>query len=293
MKNGMQSFAEYYRSIGSADCCQALSLPVRDFEDALLLSCAEKILANICNVLDVTYDFAGKTIVPFATSGSSGTGETVKYLQGSVDASATIVPGKRLNGRQTKESLAAWLKALGFKGEACGCVGYGRKLPDNKTNSEGNRIMNPNNAMTTEQIAALLSSSAVGMLATVNADGSPYTVPVHFVTVDGRFYIHCDYHGQKLENIRRDNRVCFTVWEMAGLRQSDSGEPCRTETDFESVIIAGTANMTEDHYRKRAVLREFAVKYVPGKNADNIPDEAVKKTCVIEIEPAEIMGKKK
>jgi hypothetical protein len=32
--------------------------------------------------------------------------------------------------------------------------------------------------------------------------------------------------------------------------------------------------------------------YAPEKNADNIPDEAVLKTCVIVIEPAAITGKK-
>jgi flavodoxin len=59
-----------------------------------------------------SYDFSGKTIVPFATSGSSGFGETVKYLTGSVAASASIKEGKMLNGKQTKESLAGWMESL-------------------------------------------------------------------------------------------------------------------------------------------------------------------------------------
>jgi predicted nucleic acid-binding protein len=42
--------------IGSADCWQALSLPMRDFEDALLSSCAEKVSADY--IISRDADFA-------------------------------------------------------------------------------------------------------------------------------------------------------------------------------------------------------------------------------------------
>ena len=69
---------------------------------------------TIINTFLESYDFAGKTIIPFATSGSSGLGKTVENLKGSVDASAIIKEGKLLNGKQTKESLAAWLDNEGI-----------------------------------------------------------------------------------------------------------------------------------------------------------------------------------
>lgn len=72
------------------------------------------IAPTIINTFLESYDFAGKTIVPFATSGSSGIGETVANLKESVDASVTITDGKMLNGRQTKESLTVWVNSLGL-----------------------------------------------------------------------------------------------------------------------------------------------------------------------------------
>lgn len=69
---------------------------------------------TIINTFLEAYDFAGKTIVPFATSGSSGIGNTVAELRPSVGATATILEGTMLNGRQTKESLAAWVESLGI-----------------------------------------------------------------------------------------------------------------------------------------------------------------------------------
>lgn len=67
---------------------------------------------TIINTFLESYDFAGKTIIPFATSGSSGIGQTAASLKGSVDPTATILEGKMLNGRQTKESLADWIKSI-------------------------------------------------------------------------------------------------------------------------------------------------------------------------------------
>lgn len=67
---------------------------------------------TIINTFLESYDFAGKTIVPFATSGSSGMGETVKHLRKSIDSSTTVMEGKMLNDKQTKEGLAEWVNSI-------------------------------------------------------------------------------------------------------------------------------------------------------------------------------------
>ena len=58
------------------------------------------------------YDFSGKTIVLFATSGGSGFGKTVSGLKSIVSPQARIIEGKLLNGRQDEKSLAAWAGSL-------------------------------------------------------------------------------------------------------------------------------------------------------------------------------------
>ena len=67
---------------------------------------------TIINTFLESYDFAGKTIILFATSGGSGFGKTVAGLQGSLMAGAVIRDGKLLNGHPSKESLAAWISSL-------------------------------------------------------------------------------------------------------------------------------------------------------------------------------------
>lgn len=53
------------------------------------------------------YDFSGKVIVPFATSGGSGLGRTEETLQELVPA-AVVKDGRLLNGRIYTEELKKW-----------------------------------------------------------------------------------------------------------------------------------------------------------------------------------------
>ena len=50
-----------------------------------------------------------------------------------------------------------------------------------------------------EEAAHLLENTASGVLATLDADGSPYCVPVHFVYVNRKIYIHGLTAGEKIE----------------------------------------------------------------------------------------------
>ena len=67
---------------------------------------------TIINSFLERYDFSGKKIILFATSGGSGFGKTVAGLKPSVAADTTIVEGKLLNGAQTAESLKGWISSV-------------------------------------------------------------------------------------------------------------------------------------------------------------------------------------
>ena len=58
------------------------------------------------------YDFSGKTIVLFATSGSSGFGRTVSGLKDKVSPSAKIVEGKVVHGKASAAEIAGWAGKL-------------------------------------------------------------------------------------------------------------------------------------------------------------------------------------
>lgn len=58
-----------------------------------------------------SYDFTGKSIVLFATSGGSGLGKTAKELSSSCPG-AKIVNGQLLNGNPSENALKQWAESL-------------------------------------------------------------------------------------------------------------------------------------------------------------------------------------
>lgn len=69
---------------------------------------------TIINTFLESYDFSGKTIVLFATSGGSGFGKTVAGLKGSVSQTAVIKEGLVLRGGTPITELEKWVKSLGI-----------------------------------------------------------------------------------------------------------------------------------------------------------------------------------
>lgn len=57
------------------------------------------------------YDFSGKTIVPFCTSGGSGLGETVGNMR-SLAKEAEVRDGKRFSSGVSEEELKTWISEM-------------------------------------------------------------------------------------------------------------------------------------------------------------------------------------
>lgn len=145
--------------------------------------------------------------------------------------------------------------------------------------------------LTEAQISALLKSEQVGTLATINEDGSPYATPMHFVFHEGKLYMHGLPAGQKIENLRRCGRVCFTVYRMDGLILDENEKPCDTNTAYQSVIVRGTASLLTDADEKRAALGLIVGKYTPQLSDKPLPENMVRGTAVIMIDISDMTGK--
>lgn len=60
-----------------------------------------------------SYDFSGKTIVPFCTSGGSGVGSSASNLE-RLTGGATWLSGTHLNGGASHSSVVEWINGLGL-----------------------------------------------------------------------------------------------------------------------------------------------------------------------------------
>lgn len=66
---------------------------------------------TIINTFLESCDLSGKTVIPFATSGGSGMGNTNEKLQPSCPG-AKLLPGKLLNGAHSADELRKWAESL-------------------------------------------------------------------------------------------------------------------------------------------------------------------------------------
>ena len=106
---------------------------------------------------------------------------------------------------------------------------------------------------------AVLQTAKRGVLAVHGDDGYPYAVPLNFVfDPDARtLYFHMAVEGHKLDAIRRDSKVCFTVM----------GDGYKVEGDWawyvKSVVVFGKAEVIADDAARDRRLRALAAKYFP------------------------------
>lgn len=107
------------------------------------------------------------------------------------------------------------------------------------------------------EIETILLSARIGRLATLGEDGYPYITPVNYVYWQGSVYFHCALKGEKLDNIARDNRVCFEVdIPLAYLDTGfDAAMPaCDVGQFYQCVIIRGMAEIVMAVDEKVAAL---------------------------------------
>lgn len=64
----------------------------------------------------------------------------------------------------------------------------------------------------TDEARTILTDYILGSLATVNADGSPWSTPIHVFSDSKAVYWFSKQRTQHSENIERDGRVCVTLF---------------------------------------------------------------------------------
>ncbi len=111
--------------------------------------------------------------------------------------------------------------------------------------------------MSAERSEAVMKKCTAGTLAVHGDDDYPYSVPVSYCYEEGKIYFHCAAEGHKLDSIRRNEKVSFSVIETNDIVQEEY------TTYFRSVIAFGRAHVIDDPEEKRASLEKLALKYSP------------------------------
>ncbi len=140
---------------------------------------------------------------------------------------------------------------------------------------------------TYEEAIQILGECTNGVLSVIGDGGYPYGVPVSYIYNDGKIYFHCAGEGHKLDAIKADSRVSFTV---VG---ADEIAPEKFTTMYKSVIAFGKASIIDTDEEKMAALNLIREKYsgdFPAEGAAYI-EKFWDKTTVVVIEIEHMTGK--
>lgn len=139
-------------------------------------------------------------------------------------------------------------------------------------------------------IVGLLEDCHVGRLGTNGLDGYPMVKPLNFAYADGHIYFHSAREGEKIDDIRRDSRVCFEA-DIPIALVTAAENPCGAEYLYRSVIIKGRAVIVEDEAERLHGLKLVMDKYQPEGGFGPFLVEKLLLTAIIRIDVEEITGK--
>lgn len=141
-----------------------------------------------------------------------------------------------------------------------------------------------------EDAMEILDAGEYCVISTVDEDGSPYGVPMSYVMIDDKLYVHTtNTYGHKLDDWRRDPRVSIAV--------ATEVEPCFENTffttRFASVVASGRISLVEDSVLVRRALVDLCMKYMPEMKHEIGPaiERELADTDIWEVEFDELRAK--
>ncbi|HEY8109727.1 MAG TPA: pyridoxamine 5'-phosphate oxidase family protein, partial [Candidatus Nitrosotenuis sp.] len=149
-----------------------------------------------------------------------------------------------------------------------------------------------------QKIAEFLNQEHVGRVCSIDKDGFPQIIPMNFIFLNDAIYMHSHTRGEKLENIKSNDKVGFEVdreLEFLPSYFTHQTDASQADTLYISVVIKGNGVIVSDKSEKTLALNGLMEKYQPeGKYEKLTQDmEVVNEVAIIKIIPRTMRGKYK
>lgn len=114
----------------------------------------------------------------------------------------------------------------------------------------------------------------------------PYVLPLNFVWLEGRIYLHCGFEGRKMDLLGQDDRVGFAAaLDVTIVRE-------KSTTWYKSVSGCGRIRTVTDTEEKRRALDALSLRYA-ARCPRPAPDAVLRRVNVLCIDVEELSGKER
>ncbi|MCX6672671.1 MAG: pyridoxamine 5'-phosphate oxidase family protein [Methanothrix sp.] len=133
--------------------------------------------------------------------------------------------------------------------------------------------------LSSDECTSLLSAARYGRLGLAK-DNRPYVVPMSYVYIDGKIYLHSRGRGKKVDYATENPRVCFQIDVLEKERWS-------------SVVAFGISRLSESVEAKQKMFDAFTKKGQGGHAGKKFSREELERMpmTIWEIEIEEMTGK--
>ena len=105
------------------------------------------------------------------------------------------------------------------------------------------------------EINRILQTNTSGVLALIDANGYPYSVPLSYVYSNGNIYFHSAKSGHKIDAIKNCKKATFCIIDK------DDVQPEKYTTFYKSVIAFGNVEIVNDSEEALYAIQEMGEKY--------------------------------
>lgn len=149
-----------------------------------------------------------------------------------------------------------------------------------------------------DKIKEFLDAEHVGRIASIDETGYPQIIPMNFVFLNDAIYLHTHTRGEKLDNIKRNDKVGFEVdreLEFLPSYFEDPKDASLADTLYISVVIKGSASIIEEKNEKALALNGLMKKYQTEGGYEPLTPEmdVIDEVAIIKVTPDSIRGKYK
>ena len=139
-----------------------------------------------------------------------------------------------------------------------------------------------------DNIFEILHKAEVVHLAMVD-EKEPYLVSMNYGFKDNALYLHSALEGRKIDILKHNNRVAFTVETDVSLLLGEGA--CDCTTSYKSVFGTGFASFVEGLEGKAEALNIIMEKH-SGRGDYTFPEALLTRTAIIRIDIDSLSGKR-